>query len=209
MDSRGGIVEEYRIVLSKLAALKGEKHLAVLRMFELGWLTPGSEILKRLRSKELSLEKVLEQPDSMQRKWFADLNNLEKSRWVKDFRIFCGYEKLEKIFQLTRRRLQQLEKNAKRVSDSVTRVPRGPVARDQESPELPNLSGDGDEASDTETLFNGGIIGCLGAERVLAEKSRPGKRARACEESSADCRSGHSGSYARGSGSRRGRARGL
>lgn len=183
MHSRGGIVEEYRVILSELATLKGKQLASVVRKLEMGWLTPGSEILRRLRSKDLSLEEVLRQPDSMQRKWFADLNSLEKSRWVKAFRIFCGYEKLEKIFQLTRRRLQQLEKNAKRVSDSVLSFPRGPLAPNRESPELPNLSGDGDEASNPENLSDGGIAGCLGAERVLTDQSRPGQRTSARTES--------------------------
>ena len=96
----------------------------------MGWLTPGGEILRRIEKHKLPLHRVLGQHDSLQRKWFEDLSDLQKGRWVNIFRDYCGGDRLKNILQLTMRRLQQLQK----LTQSVTRVekPKEPASEPRE-----------------------------------------------------------------------------
>ncbi len=122
MDCQTRLVREYRAIFNGLAKLTIQEQgqvSAILRKLQMGWLTPGSVILQRIEDKQLSLRKVLRRPDSLQRKWFDDLNELEKGRWITIFRGFCGDERMQAILQLTLRRLQQLQKKTKSVSQGT------------------------------------------------------------------------------------------
>lgn len=122
MERQTQLVRDYQAVFNGLAKLTSQEQgqvSAILRKLQMGWLTPGSVILQRIEKKQLSLRKVLQRPDSLQRKWFDDLGELEKGRWITIFRGCCGDERLQAILQLTLRRLQQLQKKAKSVSRGI------------------------------------------------------------------------------------------
>ena len=111
------MVKEYREILNSLAPLRTKRRFSdVLQRLEMGWLTPGFEILRRIETRKLKVSHVLEQPDSLHRKWFEDLSDRQKGRWVNIFRRYCERGQLQDILRLTMRRLQQLQKLTQPVS---------------------------------------------------------------------------------------------
>lgn len=138
MRSQIGLVQEYRAFLDEL--IRWTQHLnqpdhPLVQKLQMGWLTPGSEILCRLEKEEILAQKLLRTPQSLHRKWFDDLSELQKGRWISILRPFCVNGELENILQLTLRRLQQLQRKTKCIS-------RGTVSYDREPAKSPKVPGD-------------------------------------------------------------------
>ncbi len=136
MDPRKSVVKEYREILSSLAPLRTKRTFSdALQRLEMGWLTPGFEILRRIETRKLKVSHVLEQPDSLHRKWFEDLSDRQKGRWVNIFRRHCEKGRLQDILRLTMRRLQQLQK----LTQPVTIIPEAekPVSEPRDVNEIP------------------------------------------------------------------------
>ena len=116
MNQREQIRREYRGLLKSLSKLTAESPTFprpiqdVLRTLRTGWLTPGSEILRRLDNNRLSLRSVAQRPVLLQRKWFMELLPVEKARWVGLFWDSHVRNELPEILGLSKRRLLQLMK---------------------------------------------------------------------------------------------------
>ena len=96
-----------------------ESFLSVLHSVQFGWLTPGKRVLKLMETGKVARSTVLKQPHPLQRKWFSELDEIEKGKWLLRFanRIRNGNIRgLGQIYDLTPRRLQQLLKLAKSIS---------------------------------------------------------------------------------------------
>lgn len=121
MNQQQLIQREYRAIIQSVRELslaseatqQGQKLLQVLKM---GWLTPGSEILKRLESKKLAPRAVLRRPALLQQKWFHELSSPEKSRWLQVFWNLSAKTELSQLLGISKRRLQQLQQGVKRIS---------------------------------------------------------------------------------------------
>lgn len=137
MPSQVRVVQEYRALLDELMRQLPEHPL--LQKLQMGWLTPGSEILRRLEKEKTFAQTLLQTSQSLHRKWFDDLSDSQKGRWVSILRPLCVHGEMEEILQLTLRRLQQLQRKTKCIS-------RGTVSFDQESSNPPKVSGDVHEA---------------------------------------------------------------
>jgi len=113
---------EYRSLVETLETLQSvntallEPIRSVLQILRTGWLTPGREILLQLEMGEVTLLSVLRRPRRLQRKWFSELDALEKVRWIAVFWDSSQKVDLPKVLGLSKRRLQQLLNPAKRVS---------------------------------------------------------------------------------------------
>lgn len=111
------IRREYRGILKSLSKLKGASPgfsgpiQGMLRTLRTGWLTPGSEILRRLEKRRLSLSSVAQRPVLLQRKWFMELKASDKPRWVRIFWDSPVKDELPQILGLSKRRLLQLMKS--------------------------------------------------------------------------------------------------
>ncbi len=118
MELQHRVVLEYRVILGQLKSLaEDDKAVApVFQRLETGWLTPGGEILQRIEDGEVSPQKILRQSRFLIRKWFNELSDQQKARWIDHLRLVRVDEEVQKILQLSQRRLQQLRKSAKRVS---------------------------------------------------------------------------------------------
>jgi len=137
VDPRNRVLKEYREILARLAPLRKDQKLStVLQRLEMGWLTPGGEILRRIETRRLPLRRVLEQHDSLHRKWFEELSDLQKGRWINLFRGYCDDDRLQNILRLTIRRLQQLQK----LTQPVTVVVQGPEEPASEVSDVTEIS---------------------------------------------------------------------
>jgi len=116
MRSQVKVVQEYRAMLNELAQIIDQPKHPLLQKFWMGWLTPGSEILRRMMREEICPRSLLRTPQSLHLKWFAELCDFNKGRWISLLRPLCKHGDLEKILQLSKRRLQQLQQKAKCVS---------------------------------------------------------------------------------------------
>ena len=116
MHQGNPVWREYRELVKSLTRLQGANQPGqndlrdLLRSLRTGWLTPGSEILFRLEKKRLKPRAVARRPPALQRKWFQELNDLEKSRWIAVFWDTPAKSDLPKLLKLSKRRLQQLMK---------------------------------------------------------------------------------------------------
>ena len=97
MERQSRVVSEYRSILSELKLLRGESAAAIFRRLETGWLTPGSEILERIENQEVSLQKILRQSRSLLRKWFSDLSDQGKGRFIDLLRLVCVNEEVQEM----------------------------------------------------------------------------------------------------------------
>lgn len=124
------ILREYQQVLSQLKSLESrfnsgesdetyDTFSSILRSLELGWLTPGTVVLSLLKEDRVSASFVLKQSRALQKKWFGELDEIEKGRWLLKFSNGFRNPKIRllgEILDLTPRRLQQLQSQAKWVS---------------------------------------------------------------------------------------------
>lgn len=124
------ILREHRLLLRRLRELKQlmvaqtsdksyDTFLQILRTVRLGWLTPGKKVFRLMLSGRVAPSTILKKPASLQRKWFSELDEIEKGRWLLNFANRARNENIRvlgQILGLTPRRLQQLLRLTKSAS---------------------------------------------------------------------------------------------
>ena len=108
-----------KVICAEGSGRNGHSFRAVLHSVQFGWLTPGKRVLRLMDTGKVARAEVLKQPDLLQRKWFSELDEIEKGRWLLNFANRARNRiigELGQILDLTPRRLQQLLKLTKSVS---------------------------------------------------------------------------------------------